>query len=599
MRTRSRSLTVATSVVLALVLSLVAAPAIAGSTASISGTVAVPAGHTVDEDAIYAVVTMLDEDSRPIFSSSRRVSWEDGTYTYSGLDAGTYRVLFFAGPTFASEWWHDSPTLGGATPITLAEGEARTGVDAELALGSTITGTVTYPAGTDVTEISTDVSLYRVDDPEDRVASAHAADDGTFTLDGFPPGSYKIKYENHDYSETGNVVVYQWQGGAFDFEGAHTITVAAPGATVEVTQTLMEGRTISGRISGAWFEATRDDYWMVSAEPNGYGFVRVEDDGTYTIRRNVPGVYFVHAFSRFGAGAGTASSAGEWWNDSVDQTGATPVDLTTSTAVTGVDMNVDTVGGLPARPVVSGTAVVGSTLTTTTGAWPAGLTLRYQWLANGARITDATSSTYKVTSAVLGKSITVNVWAQLAESHQEFKESAPTLKVPRTSVPTISGTAKVGATLTAKPGAWSTSTTFLYQWYANGVKISGATKATYTIPSSLMGKSLTVKVAGKKSGYTTVSLASKATLKVPRTAVPTISGTVKTGAKVTAKPGTWSTGTTFTYQWYASGRAIRGATKSTYVIPSSLRGRYLTVKVTGKKSGYTTVARLSAAKKVA
>mgnify|MGYP003704356425 CR=1 FL=1 len=53
------------------------------------------------------------------------------------------------------------------------------------------------------------------------------------------------------------------------------------------------------------------------------------------------------------------------------------------------------------------------------------------------------------------------------------------------SRPKISGTAKVGSTLTAKPGTWTSKTTFSYQWYANGKAISKATKVTYKIPKSL------------------------------------------------------------------------------------------------------------------
>jgi hypothetical protein len=65
-----------------------------------------------------------------------------------------------------------------------------------------------------------------------------------------------------------------------------------------------------------------------------------------------------------------------------------------------------------AAPVISGTAQVGSTLTTTNGTWtgsPTGYT--YQWLRNGANISGATSSSYLLVIADLAATITVIVTA--------------------------------------------------------------------------------------------------------------------------------------------------------------------------------------------
>ncbi len=172
-----------------------------------------------------------------------------------------------------------------------------------------------------------------------------------------------------------------------------------------------------------------------------------------------------------------------------------------------------------------------------------------------------------------------------------------------TKTPTISGTVKVGKKLTAKPGTWSPKPAFSYQWYRSGKKISKATTSTYTLTASDKGKTITVKVTGKKSGYGTVSKTSKKTTTVKAgtftTKTPTISGTVKVGKKLTAKPGTWSPKPAFSYQWYRSGKKISQATKSTYTLTASDKGKTITVKVTGKKSGYTTASKTSKATKKA
>jgi len=87
--------------------------------------------------------------------------------------------------------------------------------------------------------------------------------------------------------------------------------------------------------------------------------------------------------------------------------------------------------------------------------------------------------------------------------------------------PRITGTAKVGYTLTANPGTWSPSpVTLRYQWYRSKVAIVGATKATYPLAAADAGATITVKVIASKSGYTTAGVTSPATLRIASRYVP-------------------------------------------------------------------------------
>ena len=51
---------------------------------------------------------------------------------------------------------------------------------------------------------------------------------------------------------------------------------------------------------------------------------------------------------------------------------------------------------------------------------------------------------------------------------------------------------------------------------------------------------------------------------------------------------------TYSYRWYRNGAAISGATAKSYILRSADRGTAIKVKVTGRKSGYTTASRVSA-----
>lgn len=169
------------------------------------------------------------------------------------------------------------------------------------------------------------------------------------------------------------------------------------------------------------------------------------------------------------------------------------------------------------------------------------------------------------------------------------------------NVPTISGTAKVGSKLTAKPGTWTAGTKLTYQWLTNGKTVSGATTSSFIPGAAQRGTVITVKVTGAKAGYTTVSKTSKATAKVATGTLtapaPTVSGTAKVNKTLTAKPGTWTAGTKLSYQWYANGKTIAKATKTTLKLTAGHRGQKITVKVTGSKTGYTTAAKVSKATK--
>jgi hypothetical protein len=78
------------------------------------------------------------------------------------------------------------------------------------------------------------------------------------------------------------------------------------------------------------------------------------------------------------------------------------------------------------------------------------------------------------------------------------------------------------------------------------------------------------------------------------TPVPSISGVFRVGQTVSAVPGTWDSGVSFTYQWFSDGVAIEGATRPSFLIPPAQIGKHLGLRVTGVHSGYSPVLQGSA-----
>jgi hypothetical protein len=76
--------------------------------------------------------------------------------------------------------------------------------------------------------------------------------------------------------------------------------------------------------------------------------------------------------------------------------------------------------------------------------------------------------------------------------------------------------------------------------------------------------------------------------------VPRIYGTAKAGRTLSVSPGTWTTGTTRSYQWYAGSTAIYRATRPKLYLTSRQAGKRIRVRVVGRKTGYTSATRWSA-----
>ena len=173
-----------------------------------------------------------------------------------------------------------------------------------------------------------------------------------------------------------------------------------------------------------------------------------------------------------------------------------------------------------------------------------------------------------------------------------------TPNTPATDAPTISGTARVGETLTAdttgiSDGDGLGNATFAYQWLADAAEINGATASTYTLVAADAGKAIKVRVSFTDDAGNDEELTSAATGAVaaappptntPATGAPTITGTAQVGETLTAGATGISDSdglgnATFAYQWLADAAEINGATASTYTLVAADAGKAIKVRV--------------------
>jgi hypothetical protein len=178
-----------------------------------------------------------------------------------------------------------------------------------------------------------------------------------------------------------------------------------------------------------------------------------------------------------------------------------------------------------------------------------------------------------------------------------------------TSLPTITGVAQVGQTLTGNPGSWTgRALSFTYQWLrcdSSGNQcnpISNASSTTYSPVAADVGLALrfSVTASNKRGAVTATSDPTAQVLAAPAppppppptppsvTSAPQVSGTAQAGSTLSGSTGSWS-GTTpmsYAYAWKrcdSSGNsctAISGATAAAYAVASADVGHTLRVSVT-------------------
>ena len=195
----------------------------------------------------------------------------------------------------------------------------------------------------------------------------------------------------------------------------------------------------------------------------------------------------------------------------------------------------------------------------------------------------------------------IRVWPNCESGHVykltvTHAANAPA-NTPATGAPTISGTARVGETLTAATSGIAdadglTGATFSYQWLSSrDTEIQGATGAAYILVPGDAGKTIKVKVSFTDDEGNAEMLTSAATGAVsprpnsPATGTPAIIGTARVGETLTAatsgiEDADGLTNVSFSYQWLGSRDAeIQGATNATYTLVTADEGKAIKVRV--------------------
>lgn len=249
----------------------------------------------------------------------------------------------------------------------------------------------------------------------------------------------------------------------------------------------------------------------------------------------------------------------QWFDGERAITGATSATYTPTAAQAGHALHVVATGtaegydrySVASTPVVvdegtqdgtvgiDGTAAVGTALTATDAGWLAGTSFDRQWTRDGVAIDGATGATYTPTADDVDAVIGVTVTGHLdGYTDRTVDASAATAVVAGTQHAAVAieatGTAQVGAELTARSTGWAPGTELSYRWLRDGTAVEGATDRAYTPVEADLGHVISVEVTGTLAGWDTLTVTSDGTVPVagiPATVTPesTLPTTVAAG----------------------------------------------------------------------
>lgn len=290
-------------------------------------------------------------------------------------------------------------------------------------------------------------------------------------------------------------------------EPAATRTVGAGTATVTLSPlaglTGVRAALVTNAVTGVRYHveyrtASGRDAWNSTSQVPGVRVLRLSPSGGSVLLDPTPGS---------SPDGNAAVAPGRTLSSHDGRITVTTVSTTPSEAVVRIANNATLTPFVTrTRPTATGTRGVGKRLTATKGTWsPSPTGYGYRWKRNGANISGAWKQTYTPTTADAGRYLTVTVTARRTGYTSKAATSGRVgIPIHSTTRPYLRGTAKPGRTLTVMVGAWTPKpSSYAYQWYRNGSKITGATKKTYTVRSGDRGRKIQAKVTARRSGYST------------------------------------------------------------------------------------------------
>ena len=259
---------------------------------------------------------------------------DDGTYTIAGLEENDYSVVAQGFDWYASEWYHESPSSGGASPVHVTPPGTTGNIDFTMDKGGKISGHVWESDGsTPLPGSGVGVTTDPYSDEDDWITGGDAGADGYYIIsEALAPGSYYLGCRQPE----GENFISEYYDGVYSPEDATSVEVVALAVTENVNFTLDPGGSISGMVTAG---APADDVEVLAilpdspeyefeAETSGGGYYQIvglpPDEDYYVLIDKTPDGYCM-----------------EFYNDAYTLPEASPVHVYGTNDTPGIDFDLE------------------------------------------------------------------------------------------------------------------------------------------------------------------------------------------------------------------------------------------------------------------
>ncbi|MFI5004316.1 MAG: carboxypeptidase regulatory-like domain-containing protein [Solirubrobacterales bacterium] len=339
------------------------------ASASISGTVKDAHGSPITTEDVCVQAFLITGNNNWTYSYSA-VTDASGQYTISNLSPGSYKVDFvdcnqvdwyFFSP-YASSTRNDVPQYYSGTTeweaaslVVLSEGGAKTGIDAQLAAATSISGHVYTSSDDSAAKESECVSAQQapgggypswVSGPLSYDFQTKTANGGAYTLGHLEPSrEYAVEFYDCGFPKT---YLTQFDGGASTPQSATPLTPTLASPATGIDAHLIRGGKIAGAVTDSKGNpiTTKDVCVRASRiyEPGGpnehpydtYGYATTDETGGYAIGGLAAGRYEVH-FEDCNYYNSTRNDVAQYFDGQSTSSKATPVEVTLGGEHAGID----------------------------------------------------------------------------------------------------------------------------------------------------------------------------------------------------------------------------------------------------------------------
>jgi Divergent InlB B-repeat domain len=479
-------------------------------------------------------------------ASSCALAGEEGEYELAGLIPGNYVLEFdgpSSGPAFRTSWWEGKSTKADAELIAIAAGQVFVANAALEPVEGVIEGTLTLEGASSFPDGN--VCVFASGEEEAALECVAVSYNGHFAF-GLEEGSYVLRYEAPGYTTL-------YSGEAIAFEDATAIPVTE--GEVSAFPASIDLHALPG-ISGIVTESAYN-FPIESGEACALVMnmapicAPLEAGGAYSIPVE-PGSYQVE-FKAGGYGI-------QFWDGAAREFEATPVEVT-DRLVTGIDAELDPAETISGRvtAATNGEELFGveACATPVAGGSPSCHLTNVQGFyeltgLNGEYVMSFSTGGY-VTQYWDGVETEAQATPITVDSEHSGHADAVMVEAvspTNTTAPTVTGTGKVGQTLSCSEGDWSgtpANFTYGYTWLRGTQTINGATSSTYTTGSSDAGKTIKCSVTATNTSGTGASVKSSNGVAVAALRKLTVSKAGNGSGTVTSAPAGINCGATCSF----------------------------------------------------